>query len=234
VFTLQTSPQLDFYPFFNQFDLKMKHNNDISLEIRQENSEYNVRWISSEGMVGERTVSKDELDVEEHVKLDASPFMVVWLKNIDRLCSRLPDDFDFGKYTLIDVGCGSGISTIYFHMKYPFKYLKGFDFSTSLVEAAEKNKQNLLSRGVSVESISYEVGDAKRYRLPQEPLVMFMFNPFGWETMKVFIENNIDALRKTNSLLLYANDIYVNDIANYGKILSRDDYYNLSVVEFGR
>lgn len=178
-------------------------------------------------------VSKDELDVEESVKLDASPFMVVWLKNIDRLCSQLPDDFEFNKYVLVDVGCGSGISTIYFYRKYSFKYVKGFDFSASLIKTAEENKRQLLLLGGNVKPLAFEVGDAKSYRLPQEPLVMFMFNPFGWETMKVFIENNIETLRKTKSLLLYANDIFISDIAEYGKILSRDDYYNLSVVGFG-
>lgn len=211
----------------------MKHNNEIPAEIRQENSEYNARWILSEGLVGEGMVSKDELDVEESVKLDASPFMVVWLKNIDRLCSQLPDDFEFNKYVLVDVGCGSGISTIYFYRKYSFKYVKGFDFSASLIKTAEENKRQLLLLGGNVKPLAFEVGDAKSYRLPQEPLVMFMFNPFGWETMKVFIENNIETLRKTKSLLLYANDIFISDIAEYGKILSRDDYYNLSVVGFG-
>lgn len=211
----------------------MKHNNDISSEIRHENSEYNVRWISSEGMIGDSIVPRDKLDVEESAKLDASPFMVVWLKNIDRLCSQLPDDFSFKEYTLLDVGCGSGISTIYFFKKYPFKCLRGFDFSAALIEAANKNKSRLLAQGNNVESITFEVGDAKYYRLPQEPFVMFMFNPFGWKTMKVFIENNIDILRATKSLLLYANDVCVNDIGKYGRIVSRDGFYNLSVANFG-
>lgn len=210
----------------------MKKNSEMPQGLRKEHDEFNARWIASEGLVGEGMVSRDNLDVEDSVKSDANAFMVVWLENIDRLCGRLPDGFDFQKYTLLDVGCGSGISTIYFHKKYPFKNLKGFDFSASLIEAANQNKKQLSSWGGRVESISFERGDAKSYRLPQEPLVMFMFNPFGWKTMKVFIENNLDVLRDTKSLLLYANDLYVNDIAKYAKILSRDDFYNLSVAEF--
>ena len=42
--------------------------------------------------------------------------------------------------------------------------------------------------------------------------------------MKVFIENNIDILRATKSLLLYANDVCVNDIGKYGRIVSRDGF----------
>ena len=34
-----------------------------------------------------------------------------------------------------------------------------------------------------------------------------MFNPFGWETMEMFITNNYDQLCQTKSILLYANDI---------------------------
>jgi hypothetical protein len=116
----------------------MKHNNEISEYVRQENSEFNDRWIASEGLVGERIISIEMLDVDDSLKKDASPFMVVWLKNIDRLCSRLPSNFDFGRYTLLVIGCGSGISTIYFHKRFKFKSLKGFDFSLSLVETEKK------------------------------------------------------------------------------------------------
>lgn len=211
----------------------MTHNNDISVEIRQENSEYNARWISSEGLAGDGVVSKENLDVDESVKTDASPFMVVWLKNIDRLCESLPNDFAFSKYTLLDVGCGSGISTTYFFRKFPFNRFRGFDFSASLIEAANKNYDHLVMQGHSVDSLSFEIGDARSYCLkPNEPTVMFMFNPFGSETMKIFIENNIDALRATHSLLLYANDLCIGDLEAYGTVLSRDDFYNLSVIGF--
>lgn len=212
----------------------MKHNNEMPSDIRKENDEYNVGWITSEGMVGDNIVTRENLDVDESIKLDASPFMVVWLKNIDRLMSRLPIDFDHGKYTLVDVGCGSGISTIYFYKKYAFKHFIGFDFSSSLISIANKNNENIRTSYVSNKPILFEVGDAKNYRLLDEPLVLFMFNPFGWETMRIFIENNADVLRKNKSILLYANDICVNEIVKYGRVLSRDDFFNLSIVEFGR
>jgi hypothetical protein len=82
----------------------------------------------------------------------------------------------------------------------------------------------LISQIDRFESIPFEVGDARTYRAPEEPIVLFFFNPFGWETMRAFFENNIDTLKKTKSFLLYANDICINEILNYGKLLSRDDY----------
>ena len=109
----------------------------------------------------------------------------------------------------------------------------GFDFSASLVEKANNNKACLLSKGHEGKSITFEVGNAKTYRLNSEPYVLFMFNPFGWDTMKHFLENNIDVLRKTKSWLLYANDVCVNDIAKYENISARATFFNLSVVNFG-
>lgn len=116
----------------------MKHNNHMPLDIRKENDEYNVSWITSEGMIGDNIITCENLDVDESLKLDASPFMVVWLKNIDRLCDQLPKDFDYGSYTFVDVGCGSGISTIYFYRKCAFKRFMGFDFSSELISLANK------------------------------------------------------------------------------------------------
>ena len=51
--------------------------------------------------------------------------------------------------------------------------------------------------------------------------------------MKLFIENNLVALRRTESLMLYANDLFINEVTDYANLISRDQSFNLSVVQFG-
>ena len=94
------------------------HNNIIDKKIRIDNESFNQNWIQLRKFVCHESISVENLDFENS---DSYAFMVVWFKNIDRLIKMLPSDVDFSEYTLIDVGCGSGISTLYFFEKYQFR-----------------------------------------------------------------------------------------------------------------
>ena len=61
---------------------------------------------------------------------------------------------------------------------------------------------------------------------------IFLFNPFGCKSIKLFIEKNYLILREKKSFLLYANDHCINEVSNYAKILKRDNMYNISVSQF--
>jgi len=58
-----------------------------------------------------------------------------------------------------------------------------------------------------------------------------MFNPFGIKTLQKFINNNLNTLKKHNSVILYANDLWINDLKGY-EIIDRNDNFNLSVIYF--
>ena len=211
----------------------IKHNRDIHDDIRKENEDYNNQWIAKNKLIGEDIVLADELDVSLEVKSDASPFMVVWLKNIERLCNMFSSEFDYKSFSLLDVGCGSGISTFFFHQKYDFQRCDGFDFSSSLIGLANKNKNIINGDGVDTTSISFKMADARKIKLQDKRYAVFMFNPFGWETMNQFVSKNIEVLQRNNSVILYANDVCVGNLLEYGRMVMRDDFYNLSVIAFG-
>jgi len=208
-------------------------NREIHKDIREENDEFNKLWIAKNQLVGDDIVLADELDVSLEVRLDASPFMVVWLKNIERLCEMFCSEFDCKSFSLLDVGCGSGIATFFFHQNYNFDGYGGFDFSSSLIGLANKNKKIIGKNGTDPSDILFEVGDAKKIKIPSKRYAIFMFNPFGWKTMNGFISNNIEALRKNKSVILYANDICIDNLLEFGSIVKRDDLFNLSVIAFG-
>lgn len=210
----------------------MKHNDRISEDVREANISFNRAWILERGLIGAELIGTDDLDVDEARKRDASPFMVVWLRNIERLCNLLDDDFDYRSHSLIDVGCGSGISTLYFYQKYDFQSFDGFDFSKRLIALANINKALTAAYRKKTTPVSFQLADAKEFRLPHRPHVIFMFNPFGWETMKAFVENNIHSMRETKSIILYANDLHLDGLRSYGTIVRRDDFYNLSAIKF--
>ena len=143
----------------------MKHNYVINEAIRAENDKFNANWINTYGFTSGDIVPKSELDVAESTKLDASPPMVVWLKNIERLCGMFEKSYDYREFVLLDVGCGSGISTLFFNHKYPFKRFCGFDFIEKLIGMAEKNKVIASNNDFDISKVDFKVADAKNVKL---------------------------------------------------------------------
>ena len=209
------------------------HNNITNEAIRFENSQYNINWIKKYNVIKSLPIKASKLDVSDNQKIDSSPFMVVWLLNIERLLKILPSNFVYKNYTLLDVGCGSGISTIYFYKQSKFNNIVGFDFSKKLIESAERNKKNLFTIGENEnqKNLNFINCDAVDFKINQK-VCIFMFNPFGCKTVLKFIKNNIFILKKTNSYLLYANDLCINEISKLAKVYKRDSFFNLSVYQF--
>ena len=204
------------------------HNNSLDEKIRIENEKFNHKWIQLNKFDCYQSISKDHLDFDN---FDSTTFMVVWFKNIDRLIKMLPSKIDFSEYSLLDFGCGSGISTLYFLENYQFKSYFGFDKSKYLICKAEKNKEIFFKDKDLSSKIEFEVCDATNFAI-KEKSNFFMFNPFGLKTMEKFFFNNLNFLKKSSSYFLYANDLCISSISHYGTILARDNIYNLSCIKF--
>ena len=209
----------------------MDHNSFLDEQIRKENYKYNRDFISQNKFLGFENVDLEGLDVPPEQKKDSSPYNLVWLKNIDRLINLIPLGTDFKDYELVDVGCGSGISTLYFASKYFFKSYYGFDFSNKLIAIALKNRVKFFDRYKLSLDIRFHVQDANEFKLSQKS-VLFMFNPFGRETIKKMVFNNLNFLKDSNSIILYANDHYSDFLNKYGNQINRDAEYNLSYIKF--
>ena len=199
-----------------------KINND---EIREFNEDFNKEFIESLDL--NIKIQKFEGILDNKECDDATIYQTVWLKNIDRLIELIPKKINLSNYNLCDVGCGIGISTIYFQKKFQFKSYSGFDISEELIEASKK-----ILKQLNLESeINLNVDNAIYKKLDSKPYVLFLFNPFGKKTLEKFINNNIKNLKKNKSIILYANDLLIKSIKYY-KDLYRDDYFNLSCILF--
>lgn len=99
-------------------------------------------------------------------------------------------DADLSRFTFIDLGAGKGRALLLAE-QYPFKRAFGVEFAAELVEVAEANGVDVIH------------GDATTYELPNEPTLLFLYNPFGRETM------DIVARRTRNSLDDYPRDLTV-------------------------
>lgn len=82
--------------------------------------------------------------------------------------------------TFIDLGCGKGRALILAH-EAGFSDLIGVEISPKLAQAARKNLRKL---NIAAEIIEANVST---YELPDEPVVVFLYNPFGVLTMQAVL-----------------------------------------------
>ena len=93
---------------------------------------------------------------------------------------------DRAGYTFVDLGSGKG-RMLFVAAEMGFGRCVGVEFSRSLeAQAAENIRRFRRRRGAALESV---LADAAEFRFPAGNLVIYMFNPFGAETMKRVLGN---------------------------------------------
>lgn len=205
--------------------VKLYIHNKVREEDRCLNEEYNTSYYSNKKYDFWQCSDK-----YQPKNTDANIFQVIWLKNIRRIVNILY--YDYSEYSLIDIGCGSGISTLYFAENYKFKDFYGFDLSSELIDAANTNL-SVFKENNNID-VNFFVSEATEAKLPETPKLLFLFNSFGWSTLKLFIDQHLQNLTETKSVLAYANDLHINEISEHYPMVKivRDNYYNLSLVYF--
>lgn len=103
---------------------------------------------------------------------------------------------DSSRYTYIDFGCGKG-RTMLLASEFGFRRIIGVDISPELIEIAEKN---LASKDVSAEFVC---GDVRVFQYPNEPIVLFMYNPFFQQIMASVVK------KLSESVQAFPRDIFV-------------------------
>ena len=200
------------------------------------NEAYNLHWIKAHGLL-RSSKSLEALGMEGLDVSDSHPHEVGWLKNIDRLIDMLPISFDPSNYDLLDVGCGSGISTLYFVDNYSFNSFAGIDFSSSLIDIASINLNLFSSLRCADYRINLSVADAREFIVPAldgKNIFIYMFNPFGYDTARVFIEKNLNTLRTKNAILALSWDTWIAQLVaeKWHKAIIRNPLFKLSLVFF--
>jgi SAM-dependent methyltransferase len=103
-------------------------------------------------------------------------------------------DEDLSTVTFVDMGSGKG-RALMLAADYPFQRIIGVEFATELHQQAEANMAALGAAGRGDERIELIHGDATTFALPDTPLVLYFFNPFDGEVMRVIAEAAINSWR---------------------------------------
>jgi SAM-dependent methyltransferase len=114
---------------------------------------------------------------------------------------------DYSKFTLVDFGCGKGAALI-FASELGFRRILGVEVVSEFLDSAAKNIARVERRKPGLAGhIELVLGDAVAFPLPDEPLVLYFFNPFSAETMGSVISRAVNSLeeRPRAMFIVYLN-----------------------------
>jgi hypothetical protein len=146
-----------------------------------------------------------------------------------------PDDFrslveglpvDCNDYVFVDLGSGKG-RVLMLASGFPFRRVLGVEFAEELNTIAERNLALHVGarRCNDVRTIT---ADAAEYALPEEPLVLYLYNPFAPEVLRRHLERNRASLergaRPVYFLLTGASELVeVLEAAGFERLPREDD-----------
>ena len=95
---------------------------------------------------------------------------------------------DASEYTFIDLGSGKG-RALFIAAEYPFRKVLGVEYSTEIQQAALENIRNYRHPRQRCRDVESVIANAAEYEFPDGNLVLFLFNPFGPEIMRLMLAN---------------------------------------------
>ena len=111
-------------------------------------------------------------------------------------------NLNLDEFTFIDLGSGKG-RTLLMASDYPFRRIVGVELLPSLHKIAQENVSRYKSESQRCFALESVCADATSFPLPQEPLLLYLFNPFPESGVRRTVEN------LKNSLQLHPRPAYV-------------------------
>jgi SAM-dependent methyltransferase len=102
---------------------------------------------------------------------------------------------DLSEFVFIDLGSGKG-RTLLMASDYPFRRIVGVELLPALHEIAKQNLSGYHSESKKCFAIESICGDATEFPFPEEPTVLYLFNPFPEAGMRRVIGKLERSLRE--------------------------------------
>jgi SAM-dependent methyltransferase len=118
--------------------------------------------------------------------------------------SPSPDQtaLNFREFTFVDLGSGKG-RTLLMASDYPFRRIVGVELLPSLHQIAQQNLRQYKNESQKCFAIESICADATAFSFPDQPLVIYLFNPFPESGMRQVFAN------LEQSLHIHPRPVYV-------------------------
>lgn len=118
---------------------------------------------------------------------------------------------DFKRFTFIDLGSGKG-RTLLMASDHSFRRIIGIELLPALNAIAQQNLRQYKSESQKCFDLESVCADATRFELPEDPLVIFLFNPFAEAPLAEAVSNISKSLASKDRpvFVLYHNPEHEN------------------------
>jgi SAM-dependent methyltransferase len=135
---------------------------------------------------------------------------------------------DFHDFVFLDLGSGKG-RTLLMASDYPFRRIVGIELLPALHQAAQDNLSKYRSESQKCFTLESVCADATEFPFPDEPTVLYLFNPFPEAGLKRMIANLEQSLRAHPRAVyvLYHNPLLehlLSETAAFSKISGTHQY----------
>jgi SAM-dependent methyltransferase len=144
----------------------------------------------------------------------ATHYEPVPVEAFEELLARVPEAF-VRAAAFVDVGCGMGRALL-LAVEHPFKQVVGIELSPALHAIARENLATARGLAVRCRDVRICRGDARCFRFPKGDLVVFLFNPFDHEVLRVVLNRIVGSRRAGDRVtLLYHVPVHRDVVAEY-------------------
>ena len=122
---------------------------------------------------------------------------------------------EWQRFTFVDIGSGKG-RALMLASRYSFQCLMGVELSPDLARAAELNLRHFRAEWRRSVPVHLIIGDAADFEFPSDPLVLFIYHPFGIPVLEKLLRNLELSLqiRPRDVYILYVNPEYETVLEN--------------------
>jgi predicted RNA methylase len=123
---------------------------------------------------------------------------------------------DLSQLTFVDIGCGKG-RVLLMAAQHPFRRIVGVELLPELDEIARHNIARVRAGDARFQFVC---GDARAYVFPNEPLLVFLFNPFPGYVFREVLRRLMDAPRTTRRpvFIVFHNLLYETEFARFAEL----------------
>lgn len=104
-------------------------------------------------------------------------------------------DLPYEQFIFVDLGSGKGRALL-LASSLPFKKIVGVEFSKELASIAEDNLSRYSEDLMNCKNIEMICMDATKYIFPEDPLVLYLYNPFDTPVMAHVVNNIAESFQK--------------------------------------
>lgn len=148
---------------------------------RQRYGDIDYDWDHRVNTTGATVTWRDRL-----LGLFLSPYQPTNPALFHEMVASLP--IEFKQFTFVDLGSGKG-RTLLMASDYPFRKIVGVEILPALHEAAMENLRHYKSESQKCFTIETVCGDASGFNFPNEPTVLYLFNPLPESGLRRVIAN---------------------------------------------